>query len=318
MPLQLPGQGGTPVGGPWGGTMYPEWFTAGIGPQLQAKGPEAIANLFADYVASRPNEDFGWYWNNFRPGGPQANNRFGGGQPGNPYGTEEAAGTPPPTNPPPPGTNPNGTGPDPGGNHTSRPTTPGGPEPGHWQRLISHRNGVRNERWEWRQDAPAAPAPPVTGGESPPIPDEPAPTTPPSDTGDGKPKPNPGGWQKPKPQGAPPFVPPGGPTPGGPATGAHNQNSSLTNPTPPTQNGGPQISNNSGSTGGTVNPQGGPVNPQPGSTPTNPLPGTVTPPIAPQPSSLVAGALSGNINQRRRPGFAGSGQSVDPNRFRNQ
>lgn len=280
MPLQLPGQGS--VGGPWGGTMYPSWFTASIGPQLQARGPEAIANLFADYVASNPDVDFGWYWNSFKPGGQHQANRFGNGQPNNPYG--QSAPPPGQENQQPTDTSgrhgPTGT-----NNHvqTSRPTTPGGPEPGHWQRLISHRNGVRNERWEWRQDAPA-PGTTTPTNETPPVPTTPpAPTTdPPQPSGDTKPKPNPGGWQKPKYQTPPIYTPP---------AGVQQQGQSLAS------SGASPTNLQSQSTGQV---------------------GAAPPPQAPQPSSLVSGALSGNINQRRRPGFSTSGQGIDPNRFRNQ
>lgn len=85
--LQVPQPG--QVGGPWGGTLYPEWFQRGIGPNMS---PEHAANLFADFVSQNPTMDFGFYWNQFRPGSMMGDRgiRFGTGTPGNPAGQAPA------------------------------------------------------------------------------------------------------------------------------------------------------------------------------------------------------------------------------------
>ena len=173
------------VNGAWGAGAYPPWFEQIAASKGMGNGA-AKAAAFKNYVTANPTYDFGEYWNQFRPGEPLANHQFY-----NPANGDPPADEPDPNNPPPNDPNtydPNShttTGNNPlnaGGTSvtSARPTTPGGPLPGRWQRLVSFRNGVRQERWEWRQDpvAPSTQTPPIvdpnsqkdiptTGGEIP-------------------------------------------------------------------------------------------------------------------------------------------------------
>lgn len=148
------------VNGPWGSGPYPDWYNQIAASKGYGDGPQKAAD-FKNYIAQHPEWDFGEFWNQFRPGNPLADHQFY-----NPANGEPPVDEPDPNAPPPPDPMANQR------NHvqTSRPTTPGGPEPGRWQRLVSFRNGVRNERWEWRVDPAPAPT------------DTPAPTTEPAST----------------------------------------------------------------------------------------------------------------------------------------
>lgn len=182
------------VNGPWGSGPYPPWFEEIAQRQGMGGGPQKAA-AFKNYVAKHPDWDFGQFWNQFRPGGALANHQFYIPQPGQP----------PPQDPPAGGGNqPNPVDPTRYHVQTERPQTQGSDKPGHWQRLVSFRNGVRQERWEWREDpTPATPppttTPPAPTPQQPPLGTDPPQTeTKPPATDPpyvGKPKPNPGGWQ---------------------------------------------------------------------------------------------------------------------------
>ena len=181
MPNTVPTPDGT-VTGAWGNAPYPPWFLEAAQRNHMDQDPVAMANAFKQYVTNNPTYDFGQYWNQFRPGNPLADSSFGGQGGGN----QE-----PPTNQAPP--------PQTSNDHvsTSMPTSPGGPEPGRWQRLVSFVNGQRRERWKWIPDpASAVHPPPQPPTQQPPVTTSPPATDPPvsNEPPVPHPTPNPGGW----------------------------------------------------------------------------------------------------------------------------
>ena len=202
MPLPTPNPQNF-TGGTWGTTPFPPWMEQYFTPQMSFAQK---ANKMLHYMGQHPDYDFGPQWNAYRQQATSGERFYegqiggeddGSGGDGGDGNTQNQANTYNAATNTTTGNNPLATGFGANNVTSARPTQPGGPEPGRWQRLVSIKNGVRQERWVWKAEPVApTPVPPVATVDPSTVKDpNQLPPPPPADV-DTSNSVNPGGWQQ--------------------------------------------------------------------------------------------------------------------------